>query len=226
MDVIENKKDAIESRKLSPDERRSHILNIALQAFLRDGYSGTSMSRIAAQLGGSKTTLYNYFTSKKELFVAVADREAEKLFDQIFVISEGAGDFPTMIVELVRRFLTALLSDYIIASERMIVAESGRFPEVGHAAYEIAVRRGVDGLTACFERAIRSGQMRNADPKLAAEQFLDLTAGNLHKQRLWNVVTDIDTGAIAREAEAIARTFLAAFGNDELSRAARLTSDR
>jgi len=94
-----------EPKKITPDERRGHILDIAYAAFIRNGYAGTSMARIAALLGGSKTTLYNHFESKKELFVAVADRECAKLFDQIFVATEIAGDFRDRVLELACRLL-------------------------------------------------------------------------------------------------------------------------
>ena len=43
------------------DERRDGILDVGRDCFLVDGYAATSMSSIAARLGGSKGTLYNYF---------------------------------------------------------------------------------------------------------------------------------------------------------------------
>src|ERR1700722_18233744 len=52
------------------DQRREHIINVAREIFFEQGYSAASMSRIAARLGGSKGTLYNYFKSKEELFEA------------------------------------------------------------------------------------------------------------------------------------------------------------
>jgi TetR/AcrR family transcriptional regulator, mexJK operon transcriptional repressor len=213
--------DAVEVRKLTADERRHHILDIAYEAFRRDGYSGTSMSHIAALLGGSKTTLYNYFSTKKELFVAVVDRESAKLFDQIFAVGESAGDFRATVIAFAQRLLSAMLADDIIAAQRMIVAESGRFPEVGYTAYETALQSGMRRLSERFARAIAAGDMRAADPKLAAEQLLDLTCGNLYRQRLWNVIADVGEETITAEALRIANTFLAAFGNDALSKDAR-----
>ena len=50
----------------------------ARKAFLRDGYGQTSMSSIAADVGGSKTTLWNYFPSKEDLFAAVVDDQVER----------------------------------------------------------------------------------------------------------------------------------------------------
>lgn len=213
--------DLAEAKKVTPDERRSHILDIAHAAFIRDGYAGTSMARIAALLGGSKTTLYNYFDSKKELFVAVADRECAKLFDQIFVATEIAGDFRDRVLELACRLLDSMLSEEMIEAYRLIVAESGRFPEIGHAMHDIALRRGTQHLAVFFKRAMEAGEMRSVNPKMAAEQFLDLTSGTLHKVRLWNVATTIDPERMKIESERIAATFLAAFGNEAFSRAAR-----
>jgi AcrR family transcriptional regulator len=210
-----------DSRRATPDERRNHILDIAYAAFIREGYAGTSMSRIAALLGGSKTTLYNYFDSKKELFVAVTDRECAKLFDEIFVATEIAGDFRDRVHELARRLMGAMLGEEMIAAYRLIVAESGRFPEIGHAMHDIALRRGTQHLAAFFKRAIESGEMREVNPKMAAEQFLDLTSGVLHKLRLWNVMPAIDPERMTAEVDRIASTFLAAFGNDVYSREAR-----
>lgn len=213
--------DAIENRKPTADERRNTILDIAHAAFMQDGYAGTSMARIAAELGGSKTTLYNYFTSKRELFDAVTDRECLKMLEQIFAVTTASGGFRDQLVAMCRRVLSALLEEHNIASLRLIVAEAGRFPEVGQAAYKLGLERGLVRMSEWFARAIEAGHLRRADARQAAEQFFDLASGNLHRRRLWNMIGEVSAAAIACEAERIANTFIAAFGNDELSRAAR-----
>ncbi len=55
------------------DERRQAMVAIASDVFMEEGYAATSMSAIAARLGGSKGTLYNYFRSKAALFTAVVE---------------------------------------------------------------------------------------------------------------------------------------------------------
>ena len=55
------------------DFRRAAILAVARTAFFAHGYGATSMSAIAATLGGSKTTLWSHFRSKEALFAAVID---------------------------------------------------------------------------------------------------------------------------------------------------------
>ena len=98
---------------------------------------------------------------------------------------------------------------------------SGRFPEVGSTAYAMAIERGVARLSAFFASAMQEGCLRRANTHLAAQQFIDLASGTLLKKRVWNVVTSVSAETIAAEAARIAGTFLAAFGNEELSAAAR-----
>jgi AcrR family transcriptional regulator len=210
-----------EGRKPSPDERRAAILDIAREAFLQDGYSGTSMSRIAALVGGSKATLYSYFPSKKDLFVAVIDRETSGLFDRIFNLQLTAEDPQEAITELVRRCLDGLLSDTIVSGYRLIIAEAGRFPEIGKTTYELAVRRGLERIGRYFARLVSEGTLRPCNPLEAADTFLDLAAGNLHTQRLWNSVEKPDAAALEAETRRITAVFLAAYGNETLSRSAR-----
>lgn len=210
-----------DGRKPSPDERRAAILDIAREAFLQDGYSGTSMSRIAAQVGGSKATLYSYFPSKKDLFIAVTDRETAQLYDEIFNLKLSLGEPKKAFTDFVRRCLDGLLSDTIVAGYRLIIAEAGRFPEMGKTTYELAVRRGVERLAHCFAEAMAHGTLRLCDPVEAAESFLDLAAGNLHTQRLWNATEKVEAAALDSEAKRITTVFLAAYGNEVLSHAVR-----
>lgn len=212
---------AAESKKLTPEERRAAILDIAREAFLAEGYSATSMSRIAALVGGSKATLYSYFPSKKDLFVAVIDRETNRLFDHIFNVKLTIGEPRAAFTDLVRRSTAALLSDTIIKGYRLIIAEAGRFPEITKASYELAVRRGLERMALYFGQAMLDGALRPCDPREAAESFLDLTAGSLHTQRLWNAIERVKPEALDAEVRRIATVFLAAYGNDELSRTAR-----
>ena len=203
------------------DDRRAAILEIARAAFLQDGYAGTSMSQIAAKVGGSKATLYNYFASKKDLLIALADEESTQIFAPLFDVSEMRGDIRTVLESFIRRFLDLLLSDDLIAFYRLIVAESARFPEVGQTADELGVKRGLESIAGYLAEAMERGELRRTNVRIAAEQFLDLCAGHLHRKRLWGVVGDISQEEIEAQARHVVTTFLAAYGNDELSRAAR-----
>jgi len=52
---------------------RQQIIGAARRAFVRDGYSGTSMSALAREAGVSRETLYKTFRTKPDLLKAVYD---------------------------------------------------------------------------------------------------------------------------------------------------------
>jgi AcrR family transcriptional regulator len=197
------------------------MLGIARAAFLREGYAAASMSEIAAKVGGSKATLYSYFPSKKDLFVAVIEEEVRQMLAPLFEMDETQGDVRTVLERFGRRFLDLLLADDTIAFYRLVVAESARFPEVGQAAYQFGVQHGIDHLAGYFAAAMERGDLRRADASVAVTQFMDLCSGELHRKRLFGVVGADDPDAFERQAKAAVATFLAAYGADPPTRAAR-----
>jgi AcrR family transcriptional regulator len=58
----------------SADERREDILAIAIRQFGDGGYRGTSTEAIAREAGISQPYLFRLFRTKRELFLACADR--------------------------------------------------------------------------------------------------------------------------------------------------------
>src|SRR5690348_9832704 len=127
------------------DARRRAILDVASEVFLAQGYAATSMSEIAARLGGSKGTLYNYFRSKEELFGAfiteICQGRAAAIFDPVPPIGEGRSVRESLI-EFGVSLMTFLWSEQLVALHRLIFAEVGRFPEIGRMFYEAGPRRG------------------------------------------------------------------------------------
>jgi len=58
-------------KRLSAEERRARILIAAVREFARDGYDSTKMDSIAARAEITKPVLYDHFSSKQALFMAV-----------------------------------------------------------------------------------------------------------------------------------------------------------
>jgi AcrR family transcriptional regulator len=54
-------------------DRRRAILDAALELFVEHGYSHVSMRNVAARVGYSAGAIYSYFSSKEDLFYAVAE---------------------------------------------------------------------------------------------------------------------------------------------------------
>ncbi len=65
-------------KKLEIQQRGDRILSIARSMIVDDGYHGLNMDRIAEQLEISKGTIYNHFSCKEEIIIALAIETAEK----------------------------------------------------------------------------------------------------------------------------------------------------
>lgn len=63
--------------------RREEILDAAAKTFAERGYPNTDVQVVADLLGVGKGTIYRYFPSKRQLFLAAADRGMRRLRMQI-----------------------------------------------------------------------------------------------------------------------------------------------
>jgi TetR/AcrR family transcriptional regulator len=73
-------------KKMSRKERETRlrqkiIIEAAEELFLQQGYDNTSMDEIAHKSEFSKGTLYNYFKSKEDLYLAIATKAYEILVE-------------------------------------------------------------------------------------------------------------------------------------------------
>src|SRR3954468_22536320 len=67
-------------KRLSAEDRRSAILDPALEVFSRHGYNGASIDEIATAAGISKALIYEHFPSKKDLHVSLLERHVQDIF--------------------------------------------------------------------------------------------------------------------------------------------------
>jgi TetR/AcrR family transcriptional regulator, regulator of autoinduction and epiphytic fitness len=110
------------------------ILNGAMQEFLAHGYTGTSMDRVAASAGVSKATVYSHFRDKESLFKALIQQSAHKKFEDLFQKLPLEGEPEVVLKHLIKTALNQMVSDKEHqAFVRVLIAESGRFPELAKA---------------------------------------------------------------------------------------------
>jgi AcrR family transcriptional regulator len=67
-------------KRLSAEDRRTAILDSALEVFSRRGYNGASIDEIAQAAGISKALIYEHFPSKKDLHVSLLERHTQEIF--------------------------------------------------------------------------------------------------------------------------------------------------
>jgi len=62
--------------RMSGDERRSQILQVAIGLFSKKGFSGTTTKEIARIAGVSEAMVFRHFATKSELYHAILDHKA------------------------------------------------------------------------------------------------------------------------------------------------------
>ena len=198
--------------RLDRDARREAILEVAAEVFLAEGYDAASMSTIAAKVGGSKSTLYNYFKSKEEIFQAHIERYCDWQREAMFGLRDDGQDLRTALTNLGRRYLLNVLSERNMRHFRLIVAAAERSPDLGRAFYEAGPQRGARIVGDFMARMTAEGRLTADDPLSAAHQFIGLCQNRLLKARLVNYVGEPSPEEVDAEVAAAVATFLAAFG--------------
>lgn len=61
------------------EEKKTLIMNVALEHFASEGYHKTTISHIAKHAGISKGLMYNYFASKEELLSEIFNRSMDEI---------------------------------------------------------------------------------------------------------------------------------------------------
>jgi len=198
--------------RLDRDTRREAILDVAEEVFLEEGFGAASMSTIAARLGGSKGTLYNYFKSKDELFEAYVQRRCALTLELIYDLSVDGEQVEETLTRLGRAYLERVLSEDNLRHFRLIVAEAERSPEIGRAFFEAGPARGAERLARRIDEWAAAGRLEVEDAHLAANHFTGLCQNRYFKQRLCAAVPELTEAEIEAEVGAAVRIFMRAYG--------------
>jgi AcrR family transcriptional regulator len=98
---------AQETREESREERkaqsRRRILDSAREVFFRDGFMAANLDEVAEKAGVAKGTLYRYFDSKADLYVAVL-ADNGKVFTERMREAAKTGDNATTALQALSRF--------------------------------------------------------------------------------------------------------------------------
>lgn len=73
-------------------DRRRHILDVALTKFSSTGYHDTSMNDIAEALSITKPVVYQYFDSKRSLYLELLHDVGDDLLNSVTKAVAGTGD--------------------------------------------------------------------------------------------------------------------------------------
>lgn len=171
---------------------RDEILKSALRLFMTMNYERVSLQMVTEMVGVTKTGIFNYYSSKLELFVAVADKylfgaqDPQRKFD---ACDGTLADFIAKYIQGVERTMAAILSlgkpDRAEASGRSVNAGYFHFLQQvlfyypdGRSKLLALLEKEYDYWRAAIRRGVASGELRgDVDTEEAAALFRQVFIG-------------------------------------------------
>lgn len=148
-------------RQRRKEARPAELAAAALELFVEKGYAATRLDDVAARAGVGKGTVYLYFESKEALFKAAIEAAMTPAVEAAEALVE-CGDLSAAerLREFVHGWWRMVASAPIGGLPKLLIAESGNFPEIARWHYETIIRRAMRALGRIIEGGIASGEFR------------------------------------------------------------------
>lgn len=168
------------------DVARRHFLDVARRHFLARGFAAATMSAIAADVGGSKTTLWSHFESKEGLFAALVDADSRDIHTKTLALLDRDGAPFDILRAFAESFIGAMASPAVLKLQRQVAAEADRIA-VGDLLYDRLVGVVEARLATFFAARMATGALRRGDPLHAARLTIALCLGLDPHRLFWPV---------------------------------------
>jgi len=163
------------------EQRRQEIAEIAIPLFIRNGFIETSMRQIAKAVGMGKSTLYDYFDSKDDLIVYVAQKHLTGLMQRAEAILEEEGNAADHLQRIMQMHLAFLLENrafylrFMTEAQRLKVESQQRL-QINRYAYQ-------DLIKTLIETGIQQGCFRPVDATMAMKTIISLMTPVVYTSR-------------------------------------------
>ncbi len=202
----------VEAQEIRKGRKFAQVLSGARTVFLRDGFEGASVDDIAREAGVSKATLYSYFPDKRLLFMEVAKAECRRQAAEAVAHIDESQPPATVLTLAARHITNFVLSDFGKRVFRICVAESDRFPELGHEFYHSGPLMVREHLSNYLRKAVERGQLRIDDIDFAADQFAELCKADIHNRMIFGLSTCCAPRDVERTITGAVDMFMARYG--------------
>lgn len=159
------------------EHKRRQIVHAARAAFLQDGFD-VGMDAIAASASVSKVTVYNHFSSKEELFVAIVDaaitETQDTYLDDIPARLGRSINLRADLIAVCRQCVHGMDTEEMIALRTLVTTELRRFPELGATWLAAGPDRVHAAVAAGLRILIDRGELAIPDIGLAVLQLFGL----------------------------------------------------
>jgi AcrR family transcriptional regulator len=205
--------------RVRTEEKRAEIVRIASEAFDELGYDRCSMATISERLGGSKATLYGYFSSKEELLRAVLQCQVAAEFYRLLHEFHEEADLREGFIKLGVAYHRKRLSSLPCANIRSILNQPPG-STMGKEFYESVIQPAFKGMADKFEELMNQGRLKRADPWVAFMHWKGLNDWDLFERRIIGAIAGPEDVDIKKISTLAADAFLQIYGTEKSRRKA------
>ncbi len=172
--------------------RADTLIGAATRVFLRDGYGGASIDKVAGEAGVSTRTIYERFKNKADLLDAVISRLVVRDMATALATEELDRLEPRQALTVIGQVIAGRACDPDSAALfRIVATEAQRFPELAAKMRCSAKQRVDDAVANYFRQQVHRGTLRLADPERAASLFLQMVCAELHQCLLFGTAEEM-----------------------------------
>ncbi|MEF1341800.1 TetR/AcrR family transcriptional regulator, partial [Vibrio rotiferianus] len=128
--------------RASTEKKRTRIIEVATELFIEQGYKDTSLDQIVAICGGSKQTLYRYFSNKEGLFVEVLAHNTKISLESVFQLADKQNEpLRETLEDFAKKYLRGICSNPILSLYRIISADFNKHDSVPNQFWQTGPQR-------------------------------------------------------------------------------------
>lgn len=156
-------------------EKRTRIMEVATELFIEQGYKDTSLDQIVAICGGSKQTLYRYFSNKEGLFIEVLTHNTKNSVESVFKLSKKKNEpLQVTLEKFALKYLKVMCSNPLLGLFRIVSADFNKHESVSQQFWQSGPVDIHQYLIDFFETSEACCALNIKDAGLACDQLLAL----------------------------------------------------
>jgi AcrR family transcriptional regulator len=158
------------------DETRQIIYEAARHEFAAHGFVATSTETVARRAGVSTKTLYRLVPNKAALFEGMVSDRLDRFLSDVNLHAGDHDDIQAALNSALIACAELALDPDVVALQRIILQEMGKFPELAAAFYKNGIARTVAALSKWLRVQVRRGLVELDDVDEAAGILIGMVA--------------------------------------------------
>jgi AcrR family transcriptional regulator len=147
------------SRAARAAARRQAIIEAAMDEFIARGFAATRLDDVARRAGVAKGTIYLHFKDKESMFEELIRTAIVPLIGRLASPPPPGASVRSALEGFARTFIEEVATTRRGDIVRLIIAEGPRFPAIADFYYREVITRGLAGMRALIELAVRNGEI-------------------------------------------------------------------